>query len=316
MTDRTPTPSGDPQGAAVVVDDYFDRLTAAATRVGTPIAPDDLAELRAHVAARLDATAHTAADATTALDELGTPEALAQAFADAAADDPEARGHLAGRVLGMPYDVRPLTSERVARRAWDPTSRKILVPKAFGIGWTVNFGALAVRTHLVRPDDEDDPFTSAGPRVVTATLAAPVAAVVALGVLVAATWSTLPGTVPTHWGLDGQPDGFGTPTVCRGLPGCARHRPDGARRDRAPARPAAVRPRRRVRREPRLRGAVPGDLRPDTVHRPRRLRRLADLGSASPPSWCCPSACSWRCPGAAGRPSNDATSPSSKGTAR
>lgn len=212
MTDHTPTPPGDPQGASAVVEDYFDRLTAAATRIGAPISPDDLAELRAHVAARLDATAHTAADGTTALGELGTPDALAQAFADAAADDTD-RGHLAGRVLGMPYDVRPLTSDRLARRAWDPTSRKILVPKAFGVGWTVNFGALAVRTHLVRPDDEDDPFTSAGARVVTATLAAPVAAVVALGVLVAATWSTLPDPVPTHWALDGHPDGFSNPAV-------------------------------------------------------------------------------------------------------
>jgi len=213
VTDRTPALPGGRRDAAVVVDEYFDRLTAAATRVGTPIAPDDLAELRAHVAARLDATARTAVDATTALDELGTPEALAQAFADAAADDPATRGHLAGRILGVPYDVRPLTSDRVARRAWDPTSRKILVPKAFGVGWTVNFGALAVRAHLVRPDDEDDPFTSAGPRVVTATLAAPLAAVAALAVLFATTWATLPDPVPTHWGLGGRPDGFSSPVV-------------------------------------------------------------------------------------------------------
>lgn len=213
MTERTPARPGDPRDAAVIVDDYFDRLTAAAARAGTPIAPDDLAELRAHVAARLDTTTRTAADATAALDELGTPEALARAFADAAADDPAGRGHLAGRVLGVPYDVRPLTSDRVARRAWDPTSRKILVPKAFGIGWTVNFGALAVLTRLVRPDDEDDPFTSAGPRVVAATLAAPLAAVAVLAVLVATTWSTLPDPVPTHWGLDGRPDGFSSPAV-------------------------------------------------------------------------------------------------------
>ena len=213
MTDRAPIPPGDTPGAAAVIDEYFDRLRTAAAGHGTSIAPDDLAELRAHVDERLHATAHTAADATDALADLGTPEALAQAFADDATAGPQGPNGLVGRVLGMPYDVRPPTSDRLARRVWDPTNPKILVPKVLGLGWTVNFGALAVRTRLVRPDDEDDPFTSAGSRVVAATLAAPVAAAVALGALVAATWTTLPATVPTHWGLNGRPDGYGSPAA-------------------------------------------------------------------------------------------------------
>lgn len=45
-----------------------------------------------------------------------------------------------GTVLGVPYDVRRPTAERVKATWWDPTSDKVLVPRAFGAGWAVNFG--------------------------------------------------------------------------------------------------------------------------------------------------------------------------------
>ncbi len=143
------------------------------------------------------------------LDELGTPEALADAFAEAAAEETASDHRTStGRVLGMPYDVRPPTADRVALRVWNPTDPRVLVPKAFGMGWTINFGALAVKAHLVRPDDEDDAFAAVPEGVVTATLAAPVAVVIAFGVLAAAAWSGLPATVPVHWNGAGHVDGY------------------------------------------------------------------------------------------------------------
>ena len=211
-------PDGGQPFTTAVVEDYFARLAAAAVATGTPIGPDELAELRAHVNDRLEATAGTASDATAVLAELGSPAMLAAAFAAAAPeDDGEPRtdsrrtAMLAGSILGIPYDVRPPSSGRYASRLWDPTNPRILVPRLLGVGWTVNFGALAVKAHLVRPDDEDIPFATVPERAVTATLAAPIAVVVALGSLVAVRWSSLPPVVPTHWGLDGRPDGYGSP---------------------------------------------------------------------------------------------------------
>ena len=96
----------------------------------------------------------------------------------------------------------------MALRVWNPTDPRVLVPKAFGMGWTINFGALAVRAHLVRPDDEDDAFDAVPEGVVTATLAAPVAVLVAFAVLAATTWSGLPATVPVHWDAAGHVNGY------------------------------------------------------------------------------------------------------------
>ncbi|HEX2063774.1 MAG TPA: DUF5808 domain-containing protein [Acidimicrobiales bacterium] len=46
-------------------------------------------------------------------------------------------GKLAGVV---PYDFRPPTWERLRRSVWNPQSERLLVPQAFGVGWTLNLG--------------------------------------------------------------------------------------------------------------------------------------------------------------------------------
>ena len=55
-----------------------------------------------------------------------------------------------GRFLGLPYDFRKPTLDRVKRRAWNPDDRHLFVPKAFGWGYDINFHELARRLHLVR----------------------------------------------------------------------------------------------------------------------------------------------------------------------
>ena len=48
-------------------------------------------------------------------------------------------GALFGRI---PYDLRVPSIERIRHTLWDPANPRILVPTAFGVGWTLNAGAL------------------------------------------------------------------------------------------------------------------------------------------------------------------------------
>jgi hypothetical protein len=47
-----------------------------------------------------------------------------------------------GRVFDfVPYDLRPPTPSRFLAVMWNPDNPNILVPTAFGVGWTINFRA-------------------------------------------------------------------------------------------------------------------------------------------------------------------------------
>lgn len=58
--------------------------------------------------------------------ELRTPEG-----------EREWNGTLAGFV---PYDFRLPTFDRFKERVWDPHSERLINPRVFGVGWTVNVG--------------------------------------------------------------------------------------------------------------------------------------------------------------------------------
>lgn len=48
-----------------------------------------------------------------------------------------------GTVAGLvPYDLRPPTPQKIWSRLWAPDDPRLLVPQAFGVGWTVNLGRL------------------------------------------------------------------------------------------------------------------------------------------------------------------------------
>jgi Family of unknown function (DUF5808) len=47
-----------------------------------------------------------------------------------------------GRLIGIPYDFRLPSLAKVRERLWAPANPKLLVPHAFGMGWTVNLGRL------------------------------------------------------------------------------------------------------------------------------------------------------------------------------
>jgi hypothetical protein len=49
-----------------------------------------------------------------------------------------------GTIAGIfPYDLRPPTPGRLRSTFWNPENPRLLVPTAFGVGWSLNFGALA-----------------------------------------------------------------------------------------------------------------------------------------------------------------------------
>jgi Family of unknown function (DUF5808) len=48
-----------------------------------------------------------------------------------------------GRILGfVPYDFRPPTIERIKSRMWNPNDPRLFTPRAFGVGWDVNWAQL------------------------------------------------------------------------------------------------------------------------------------------------------------------------------
>ncbi|MGH7920223.1 MAG: DUF5808 domain-containing protein [Candidatus Dormibacteraceae bacterium] len=49
-----------------------------------------------------------------------------------------------GRIGGVvPYDLRFPSLERLRDRFWNPEGAHLVVPRPFGVGWTVNFGRVA-----------------------------------------------------------------------------------------------------------------------------------------------------------------------------
>ncbi|MDX2969873.1 DUF5808 domain-containing protein [Kribbella solani] len=51
-------------------------------------------------------------------------------------------GGKTGKFLGVPYDWRPLTKERLKSRWWNPDEPRLFTPKALGWGFDVNFARL------------------------------------------------------------------------------------------------------------------------------------------------------------------------------
>lgn len=210
--------------ALSLVDTYFARVQGAMLVSAADEAAEAVEELRSHVLEELAAGDGSAAAVSRILGELGAPEDLAAEYAGTDEASPlvsgqtdEVRGIGHGRVLGIPYDVRVPTTARVASRLWDPMNPHILVPRVWGAGWDINFGALAVKTGIVRPDDEDEPFEAAPPAAVLATLAVPLTLAAAVLVLMAVRYSSLPAELPTNWDLAGNAAGYWPKAVDLGL---------------------------------------------------------------------------------------------------
>jgi hypothetical protein len=199
-----------------LVEKYFARVHGALLVAAVDECEEALGDLRDHVVQELAAGGGTPAEARRMLADLGSPEDLAAEYADVATEDDGGKPRLSevdnvklhGRVLGMPYELRVPNSDRIASRMWNPLDPRVFVPRVFGLGWDINFGALAVKLHLVNPDDEDEPFAAVSPRVITATLVLPLLLAVSFVVLAAGSWGGLPAQLPVHWNVVGEADNF------------------------------------------------------------------------------------------------------------
>lgn len=60
------------------------------------------------------------------------------------------RDHRTGTFLNAPYDFRKPTRARLRERLWNPDERRIIVPHAFGWGWTLNLHALLRWARVIR----------------------------------------------------------------------------------------------------------------------------------------------------------------------
>lgn len=55
-----------------------------------------------------------------------------------------------GSIIGLPYDFRPPTPERLRTEFWDPQNNALFTPHAFGVGYGVNLARIVGR--LCPPD--------------------------------------------------------------------------------------------------------------------------------------------------------------------
>ena len=193
--------------ASELIDTYFARVHGALLVTAADECEEAVEDLRAAVLDELEGGAGSAADVTRVLAELGPPEVLAAQCSDAVAepkpDSSGVRSPLSGRVLGVPYELRLPTGARVAASWWDPMNPHVIVPRVFGIGWTVNFGALAVLLGIVRPDDEDEPFASVPESGLAIALVLPLLVAAGLATLIVLYQGSLPAQVAIHYGVNG-----------------------------------------------------------------------------------------------------------------
>lgn len=177
-----------------------------------------IAELEENLHADIERRGGDSDAVAAALADLGTPAEYAAAVREAFGADSDAVKPQ-GRILGMPYEFRALTADRVMDRMWNPADPRIFMPRLFGVGWTINFGAVAVRLGLARPDDvEERPFGNLGRAAENAAMSVPLALGAATAAIAALFWSRLPETVPTHFDGAGVADGWGPKTLAIGIP--------------------------------------------------------------------------------------------------
>lgn len=140
---------------------------------------------------------------------LGEPSVYARQLQEALASEAEP-SQPQWRLGGVPVETRGFTQPQVRSRAWDPTNPHLLVPRLFGIGWTLNLGALAVRLGLIRPDDVDAEVLADIPPS-NLRLAQAVPAIIAGGTTagLALTWRSLPPRVASGFDIAGRTRGEG-----------------------------------------------------------------------------------------------------------
>lgn len=66
-----------------------------------------------------------------------------------------------GHVVGVPYDLRRPTWTRVRESWWAPQDPRLVTPRVFGVGWSLNLGRI---TALVKARFDKDRIDQPSPR--------------------------------------------------------------------------------------------------------------------------------------------------------
>ena len=64
-------------------------------------------------------------------------------------EKPKEERHWCGKLGFIPYDFRLPTIERLREAYWNADSSEIFTPRAWGIGWGINFHALLEKMRLI-----------------------------------------------------------------------------------------------------------------------------------------------------------------------
>ena len=121
-------------------------------------------------------------EAAEAIDEAialtGDPQdyasALNEQFADSNQEQPRT-------IFGMPNSFTRGIGDRIAG-TFDPSDERLIIPRVFGLGWTINMGAVAVRLGLLNADDVDDEILADAAERLTPAQITTIAAIAASGV--------------------------------------------------------------------------------------------------------------------------------------
>lgn len=155
----------------MTIDEYLTKVRSALTHHAAHAGLEDLRAALVEAAATNGETA--------ACEAMGDPvEFAAQLDAEFTADQPdEFDPPRASHLFGIPWNLS-VTADWW-RRLFNPADERIIVPHAFGLGWAINLGAVAVRLGAIQPDDVDDevlaelrPRDAAVPLAIAGTLAA------------------------------------------------------------------------------------------------------------------------------------------------
>lgn len=204
--------------ARAAVETYVASVVAATRAVDPDLVDDTVADVTAHLLHSLSPDS-TPAQVAAIAEELGAPEDYADALQAGFGPEPAHTdgGRGSGTFLGIPFDWRPPTHERAANRLWNPRDRRIFVPRIFGVGWAVNFGAIAVLLRLIEPDAEDEPFSEVADGAFLLALLVPVGLTAMLLGSFLALAASLPAELPSHWNAAGAPDDFWPARVAFGV---------------------------------------------------------------------------------------------------
>lgn len=144
--------------------------------------------------------------------ELGSPEQYAAAIIAELEADVISPNDSRWVIAGIPVDLSGLFRPEAYQRIFDPSDNRILLPRLFGLGWTVNLGAIAVKCGLIRADDLDaDVVAAIPPEVKQGLTVVPYALTTANLLLLVRHWRDLPEKVHSNWTLGGKPRGNPSP---------------------------------------------------------------------------------------------------------